>query len=251
MTLSGTQTTLRSLRYDSSPGPSGVAFASPSRVTLARQPSWRTLRAEISALASLTLTTPFGWLIRDDETFDPGAPHPIPVVFVHGLFGNPTNFLALRSFLAARGVLNFSSFSYRPRIDLQRLAPELGDTLDALRNATGAHQVDVVGHSLGGLVARYLIEIGEGRRVRRLVTLGSPYYTNRLPEQELAIFAANDPLVPAPHPIYGPHGRIRVVSECGHLGLLYHPTVLRAVAHHLTGQVKSAEGAWLRSRAAA
>src|SRR5207249_4134636 len=159
MTLSGTQTTLRSLRYDSSPGPSGVAFASPSRVTLARQPSWRTLRAEISALASLTLTTPFGWLIRDDETFDPGAPHPIPVVFVHGLFGNPTNFLALRSFLAARGVLNFSSFSYRPRIDLQRLAPELGDTLDAMRNATGAHQVDVVGHSLGGLVARYLIEI--------------------------------------------------------------------------------------------
>ncbi len=58
-----------------------------------------------------------------------------------------------------------------------------------------------------------VIEIGEGRRVRRLVTLGSPYYTNRLPEQELAIFAPHDPLVPAPHRIYGPHGRIRVVPE--------------------------------------
>src|SRR5262249_52076929 len=152
---------------------------------------------------------------------------------------------------AGRGVRKFSSFSYRPRIDHRSLALGLGQTLDAVCTEAGVKQVDVVGHSLGGLVARYLIEIGEGRRVRRLVTLGSPYYTSRLPEQELAIYAANDPLVAAPHPIYGPHGRIRVVPECGHLGLLYHPTVLRAVARYLTSQVKSAEAAWLRSRAAA
>ena len=208
------------------------------------------MRAELSALASLAVTAPLHWLLHEDP-FDPAAPHPTPVVLAHGLLGNPMNFLALRNFLAARGIRNFSSFSYRPQIDHQRLALQLGRTLEAICTATGARQVDVVGHSLGGFVARYLIEMGAGRRVRCLVTLGSPYYTNRFPEQELAIFAANDPLVPPPHPTYGPHGHIRVVPECGHLGLLYHATVLREVACHLTRHGKSEGDAWLPSRAAA
>ena len=211
---------------------------------------WRTVQTELAALAAVTFALPLRFLYQAEQ-FDPSAAHPTPVVFVHGFLGDPTNFLILRRFLARRGIRNFASFCYRPKIDHQRLALRLGRTLEAICSATGADQVDVVGHSLGGLVARYLVEIGEGRRVRRLVTLGSPHYTNRLPAQELAIFAANDLLVPAPHPIYGPHGRIRVVPECGHLGLLYHPTVLRAVARYLTGQVKSAEDAWLRPRAAA
>ena len=87
--------------------------------------------------------------------------------------------------------------------------------------------------------------------MRRLVTLGSPHYTNRIPLQELAIFAANDLLVTVPDPVYGPHGRIRVVPECGHLGLLYHPTVLREVARYLTRPVTSERSVWRPSRAAA
>jgi palmitoyl protein thioesterase len=222
-----------------------LRMATPVRST------WRTIRTELSALASLVLTTPSSWLLCEGS-YDAAIPYPTPVVLVHGLLGSQANFLTLRTFLAARGLRNFSSFSYRPRIDHRGLALGLGHTLETVCAATGAKQVDVVGHSLGGLVARYLIEIGEGRRVRRLVTLGSPHYTKRIPEQELAIYAAHDPLVPAPHPIYGPHGHIRVVPDCGHLGLLYHPTVQRAVARYLmTDQVESAEGAWLRSRAAA
>ncbi len=219
-------------------------------MTLPASLSWRTARAELAALAAVALALPLRFLFRV-EPFDPEAPHPTPVVFVHGFLGDLTNFLVLRNFLAARGIRNFSSFSYRPRINPQPLAFRLARTLEAVCTATGAKQVDVIGHSLGGLVARSLIEIGEGHRVRRLVTLGAPYYTNRVPEQELAIFAANDALVPAPHPIYRPHGRTRVVPECGHLGLLYHPTALREVARYLTRPVKSAAAPWLPSRAAA
>ncbi|GAA3049264.1 hypothetical protein GCM10020000_32230 [Streptomyces olivoverticillatus] len=41
---------------------------------------------------------------------------------------------------------------------------------------TGQPQVDVVGHSLGGLVARYYIQrMGGDARVRTLVTLGTPH----------------------------------------------------------------------------
>src|SRR5438094_799355 len=61
-----------------------------------------------------------------------------------------------------------------------------------------------------------------------------------LPPEELAIFAAADPVIPPPHPIYGPHsgprqrgGRVVVVPECGHWGLLIHPAVLREAAGFL------------------
>ena len=128
----------------------------------------------------------------------PSGFHPTPVVLVHGLFGDPTNFLGLRRFLERRGIRRFASFAYLPRIDYPRLAAELGDRIDAVRRDTGAAAVDVVAHSLGGLVARYLVAAGDGERVRRLVTLGSPYWLSPNPSQELAIFAAHDALVPPP-----------------------------------------------------
>ncbi|GFN06489.1 hypothetical protein Smic_50450 [Streptomyces microflavus] len=41
---------------------------------------------------------------------------------------------------------------------------------------TGQREVDIVGHSLGGLIARYYVQrLGGDRRVRTLVTLGTPH----------------------------------------------------------------------------
>src|SRR5262245_35512129 len=147
-----------------------------------------------------------------------------------------SNFLVLRSFLASRGVRNFASFSYPPRIDYQRLVPRLARRIEGVCRDTGAPRVDVVGHSLGGLVERHLVELGDGSRVRRLVTLGSPYYSERRPARELAIFATHDPLVPPPA---DGRGRVVVVGDCGPLGLLQHPAVLHAVARFLRMRVAS------------
>jgi len=110
---------------------------------------------------------------------------------------------------------------------------ELGRRIEGVCEATGARQVDVVGHSLGGLVARYLMATGGGHRVRRLVTLAALYYASRFSQRELAIFGADDPLVPAPDRRHGAR-RVRVVPDCGHLGLLYHPSVLDEVAAYLS-----------------
>jgi len=195
---------------------------------------WRAVAGELSALGTLTALMPLGLLVRDG--FDPTAPHPTPVVLVHGLGGARSNFLVLRRFLASRGVRNFASFSYPPRIDYQRLVPRLARRIEEVCRDTGAPRVDVVGHSLGGLVARHLVELGDGSRVRRLVTLGSPYYSERRPERELAIFAAHDPLVPPPA---ARRRRVVVVEDCGHLSLLRHPAVLHAVARFLRMTVAS------------
>jgi len=195
---------------------------------------WRAVAGELSALGALAASMPLGLLTPDG--FDPTAPHPTPVVLVHGLAGARSNFLALRSFLASRGVRNFASFSYPPRIDYQRLVPRLARRIEEVCRDTGAPRVDVVGHSLGGLVARHLVELGDGSRVRRLVTLGSPYYSERRPARELAIFATHDLLVPPPA---DGRGRVVVVEDCGHLNLLQHPAVLHAVARFLRMRVAS------------
>lgn len=79
-----------------------------------------------------------------------------------------------------------------------------------------------------------MTELPAGNLVRRLVTLGAPYFTTRIAPQELAIFAAHDAPSPLPHPDHGVlSGRTRVVPDYEHLGLLYHPDVLGHVARHL------------------
>jgi pimeloyl-ACP methyl ester carboxylesterase len=77
---------------------------------------------------------------------------------------------------------NFFVCPYDWRKDLHQIAfGDLPDTLDrciqtALAKNPGASQVDLLGHSMGGLVARaYLSDPGKATRVRRLVTLGTPF----------------------------------------------------------------------------
>jgi len=175
-------------------------------------------------------------LLERDRAFDPNVAHPTPVVFVHGFCGDHTNFRAIERRLGARGVANVAYFDYRPRLDWPRLATRLGHEIDALRAKTGARRVDVVGHSLGGLVARYLVEMRGDVPVRRLVTLASPYAGARLAANELAVYGAHDPIVTPPHPAYGPHatgGRV-VVADCGHWGVLVDELTVREVGRFLT-----------------
>ena len=178
-----------------------------------------------AALASADAT----WLPSETD-FDTEAPQPTPVVLVHGLFSRPGHFRFLHRFLVVRGFQNFAAFSYAPRVDHEQLAGRLGRMIEAVCEVTGAAAVDVVGHSLGGLVARHLLEQGEGAHVRRLVTLGAPYLTDSLPERESAIFGAADVITPPPRHL---RGRSVIVAGCGHLGLLYRAAALGHVAAFL------------------
>jgi pimeloyl-ACP methyl ester carboxylesterase len=193
---------------------------------------WTSVGTELAALGRIALSMALRPLLPA-ESREEGLPGSRPVVLIHGLLGDPTNFLALRNHLVARGAAHFASFSYLPRLDFQRLAPELRQTIDAARERTGATQVDIVGHSLGGLVARHLLETDDRGSVRRLITLGTPYCGRRIPEREYAIFGSEDPLVAPPPASYGPAGRVRIIQGCGHLGLLYDERAQQAVTRFL------------------
>ena len=191
--------------------------------------SRRMIGREVAALATAVASLPLRWLVTG-EHLDRAASDETPVVFVHGLLGDPTNFIVLRRALG--GGRSFTSFAYTPGFDYERKATALRRLIEATLKATGARQVDIVGHSLGGLVARHLVATGGGHLVRRFVTLGAPYYPRAMALNELAIYGSDDLLV-APDPRYVPGGRVRIVPECGHLGLLYHPSVLDQVAAYL------------------
>ncbi|HKA28976.1 MAG TPA: alpha/beta fold hydrolase [Candidatus Binatia bacterium] len=195
---------------------------------------------ELAALAQVVCALPRRRL--GVHTLGDADDHPVPVVLVHGILGDPTNFCILRRHLARNGIRRFSSFAYRPRLDYQRIARNLAAHIEQVRKETGAAQVDVISHSLGGLVARYFVQTEGGRLVRRLVTLGTPYLALHNPAQELAVFGADDTLVPPPRDKV--RRRIRVIEGCGHLRLLTDGRVLDAVVRHLRPPV------WAANRAA-
>jgi pimeloyl-ACP methyl ester carboxylesterase len=79
--------------------------------------------------------------------------------------------------LRRRGFSQVFTWNYSPLLhDVARGAADLGAHIERICERTGHDRVHVVGHSLGGLIARYLVQrLGGDRRVESLVTLGTPH----------------------------------------------------------------------------
>ncbi|WP_416972289.1 esterase/lipase family protein [Streptomyces sp. 4F14] len=106
----------------------------------------------------------------------PATPRP-PVVLLHGFIDNRSVFVLLRRALAQHGTRPLTSLNYSPlTCDIRTAAELLARHIEDVCERTGSRQVDVVGHSLGGLIARYYVQrLGGDTRVRTLVTLGTPH----------------------------------------------------------------------------
>jgi pimeloyl-ACP methyl ester carboxylesterase len=106
----------------------------------------------------------------------------VPVILVHGLIDNRSIFAVLRRTLARRGFHRVicHSFSFFTR-DMETAAADLGDRIEQVCAETGHDQVVIVGHSLGGLLARWYVQkLGGDSRVRTVVTLGTPHAGSRI-----------------------------------------------------------------------
>ncbi|MEU9199772.1 alpha/beta fold hydrolase [Streptomyces sp. NPDC048332] len=106
-----------------------------------------------------------------------GHPDRPPVVLLHGFIDNRSVFVLLRRSLARHGWHHLESLNYSPlTCDIRTAAELLGRHIEEICARTGHREVDIVGHSLGGLIARYYVQRLSGdRRVRTLVTLGTPH----------------------------------------------------------------------------
>jgi triacylglycerol lipase len=100
-----------------------------------------------------------------------------PILLVHGLVDNRSIFTLLRRALQRRGFGRVLSLNYSPFTqDVRTAALRLQRLVERTCEETGYERVHVVGHSLGGVVARYYVQrMGGDARVHTLVTLGSPH----------------------------------------------------------------------------
>ena len=100
----------------------------------------------------------------------------IPVVMIHGYFSNRGYFGPLVRALEAHGVAPLFTPNFPSAFtSIEHYVETLARYLEDLAAATGAPQVVIVGHSMGGLAARaYVCTHGAGR-VKKLVTIASPH----------------------------------------------------------------------------
>ncbi|MGY1744608.1 alpha/beta fold hydrolase [Blastococcus sp. SYSU D00695] len=101
----------------------------------------------------------------------------VPVLLVHGLVDNRSVFTGMRPSLRRRGFASVCTWNYSPMLaDTARGAEDLGREIERICARTGHERIHVVGHSLGGLIARYHLQRQEGaQRIQSLVTLGTPH----------------------------------------------------------------------------
>jgi len=105
-----------------------------------------------------------------------------PVLLLHGFVDNRSVFTLLRRSLVRNGWRDICALNYSPLTrDIRRAAERLAEYVEEVCEATGRDRIDVVGHSLGGLIARYYAQrMGGDARVRTLVTLGTPHSGTRV-----------------------------------------------------------------------
>ena len=111
------------------------------------------------------------------------------VIFIHGLAGHRGNFIPMQTFFRCLGRTRTVSIGFPDTSSLEIMADHLRETVEKLvrdNNLPPRRSVDIVAHSMGGIVARLaLLTPGFGCRIHTLVTLSSPHQGT-----ELARYAA-------------------------------------------------------------
>ncbi len=112
-----------------------------------------------------------GLLVQDVEAAE------TPILLIHGLIDNRSIFTILRRGLRHRGFGRLETINYSILTgDIRTAAANLGAEVERLVRETGYERIHVIGHSMGGTIARYYVtRLGGDRHVHTLVTLGTPH----------------------------------------------------------------------------
>ncbi len=225
--------------------------------------------AECAVTAVLALTVPLSFRRGRVRALD-GREDRRPVVFLHGYAQHSANFIWLIRRLRADGWLHLYSVRHGAvGGDIERSAARLGTELDRIRRESGAPQLDVVAHSMGGLVARACLGArGRASGIARLVTLGTPHQGTlvfprfrvdpmvaqmrpgsamlaRLADGRaataaadcIAIYSADDAIVVPASAGYWPGAFNIEVRGLGHMSLLFSRRVYELVRENLAAPV--------------
>ena len=209
-------------------------------------PKLSVVRREIAAFAKQA------WLLRHDirrdlpERVKPGED---VVVCLHGLFATAGVLRPLRKRLERHEGVHTASLSYPVGPGVKVLAHRLHDLMSTLPDSVRVH---LLGHSVGGVVARYFAQEMPDPRVIQTISVASPFAgvdkfswvgmdvardldpssallrtirlgsTRALGPAHLSLIAENDAVVRAPLSHALPGGDVTVIRRCGHNAMLFH-----------------------------
>ena len=232
---------------------------------VSERPVWQLVGRELLSMVATGVLFPFGVKRSTRRTKRQGEQR--TVVLVHGYMANRSGLLLLGAYLRARGADEVLSFNYKSAAGIENGARELKEYL---RKHVRGGRIDLVCHSLGGLVARsYLQELGGARRVDQCITMGTPhrgtynaYWVATRVGRELrpdstllqrletsrdkaakvqftSIVAGSDNIV-IPR-VFSANEETIHIPDVGHMGMLFSPTAFRAVFERLDRQKNGAK----------
>jgi pimeloyl-ACP methyl ester carboxylesterase len=99
-----------------------------------------------------------------------------PVILIHGFLGTRGSMLIMERRLARDGVTVFSfDLGLFNTHDIRLSAVRIQRKIESILSQVSVDKIDIVGHSMGGLIGLYYIKrLGGAAKVRKLVMMGSP-----------------------------------------------------------------------------
>jgi pimeloyl-ACP methyl ester carboxylesterase len=188
------------------------------------------------------------------------APSDDVVVLVHGFFASAGVFRPMRRHLMNDTGAKVASFTHAPGAGIERIARSLAKIVAQIPADCRVH---LVGHSLGGLVARwYVQELGGHTRVAQTISLGSPFGGTELARRfnflvgadlhrtspvlarlrarahdhdvpHTSVVAEADAMVVPTESAVFPRGEVIVLSGRGHNSLLFDPESITNVVQRV------------------
>ncbi|MEJ5363922.1 MAG: alpha/beta fold hydrolase [Desulfosoma sp.] len=249
--------------YDTANGPGLEKLRSLSK---GRVRTWLVLGFLWAVAAQITaaFTFPLGWLPKRKGAATRSDTRDPIVVTVHGLYHNKSAFIFLERALKRAGIHDIRPWTYSSRGEaFFPLAEKLRGHIEALHRSAPSRPLFLVGHSLGGLLARHAAWTARQGTVSGCLTLGTPHQGSRLavfavgslgkslgfrsrlfedleslenltPEPPFSCLALASPVdnMVLPQEALLPtaaHWQVRWTPPMSHVAMLYHPAVLRTV----------------------
>ena len=168
-----------------------VAFA--ARPSLWNLHLVRAACIEIVTATLLVAAWPLWWAVGMLARWRASARGARPIIMLHGfgMTGAQWAWMSLR--LRAHGHGPIYDLNYFSPLAVEVSARRLGRIIERVLERERATELDIIAHSLGGVVARYYIErLSGGRKVAHLITVGTPHAGTRLGRFGLGVPAARD-----------------------------------------------------------
>jgi hypothetical protein len=207
------------------------------------------------------LIAPFGLILSKKVPQIKGQP---PILLLHGLFINQTCWFWFKWQLKQQGLENTAVLKLSSWHNEEALTEIVAKRVDELRHQLGVTKIDIVGHSMGGIIARNYVQLrGGADKVSRLVCLGTPHHGSKLTSFTLTplgkilmpgsgflkrlnssappehvkcfnVFSKKDNMIIPNENCQIPWGEHIELDNMGHTSLLYRRSAVTAVVECLT-----------------